>query len=121
MARQRVMLQNLLHPKSQSGEATPHVGMSGCQPDLDARVHRKEVHRSASRPLMIRSSASTSTSRSTITCRPLAVTTSIRPEPREGGCAGAVGTEGSKGAQGSGTTSAGTNPSHDPAPSRPSL
>src|SRR4029079_17570699 len=118
---QRVMLQNLLHPKSQSGETTPHVGMPGCQPDLDARVHRKEVHHSASRPRMIRSSASTSTSWSTITCRPLAVTTSIRPEPRGGCCTGAVGPEDSKGSRESGTTRAGTNPSHDPAPSRPSL
>ncbi|MNL39580.1 hypothetical protein D3C87_1618660 [compost metagenome] len=73
------MLQNLLHPKRQRRKATAHVRIAGRKPDLDPCSHRKRIHRSASSPRKTRSSASTSTSRSTITRRPFALTTSIRP------------------------------------------
>jgi hypothetical protein len=70
------------------------------KPDLDPCSHRKRIHRSASSPRKTRSSASTSTSRYTITRRPFALTTSIRP---------AVGNEPAAGSI-SGASSAGTKP-----------
>jgi hypothetical protein len=54
---------------------------------------RKQNHRKLSSPWMIRSSASTSTSRSTITRRPFALTTSMRPQVASApfsGCAGTI-------------------------------
>lgn len=50
--------------------------MSVCPVDSS---HWKGVHRNVSRPRMIRSRTSTSTSRPTITRRPFALTTSMRP------------------------------------------
>src|SRR5690606_40116828 len=103
MAAQRVMLQHLLHPQRQRREPAPHVRMARRQPHPNAC--RDRDHRSVSSPRRIRSSASTSTSRSTMTRRPFALSTSIRLLPTTGS------DEPGTVAGTSGVINAGTNPS----------
>src|SRR3954469_13585455 len=105
LSAQRIAPQYLLHLQRQARKALPHVGVTGRQPDPHAARNRD--HGSVSSPRMIRSSISTSTSQSTITRRPFAITISIRRQPVAvpfSGC--------------SGTITAGTNPGMSP--SRPS-
>src|SRR5258708_15952237 len=105
LSAQRIAPQYLLHLQRQACKALPHVSVASRQPYPHAARNRN--HGSVSSPRMIRSSVSTSTSQSTITRRPFAITISIRrqsvPWPFPG-C--------------SGTIIAGTNPGMSP--SRPS-
>ena len=111
MTAQRIMLQHLLHTQCQRREPAPHIRVARRQPNPNAC--RDRDHRRASRPWMMRSNASTSTSRSTMTRRPFALSTSMRPPADKLGETGA-------GTGDSGTTSAGTKPSKSPPASRPS-
>src|SRR3954447_17730842 len=105
LSAQRIAPQYLLHLQRQACKALPHVRVASRQPYPHAARNRN--HGSVSSPRMIRSSVSTSTSQSTITRRPFAITISIRRQPVPvpfSGC--------------SGTIIAGTNPGMSP--SRPS-
>src|SRR4051812_26340437 len=105
LSAQRIAPQYLLHLQRQACKALPHVSVASRQPYPHAARNRN--HGSVSSPRMIRSSVSTSTSQSTITRRPFAITISIRGQPVPvpfSGC--------------SGTIIAGTNPGMSP--SRPS-
>jgi len=105
LSAQRIAPQYLLHLQRQACKALPHVSVASRQPYPHAARNRN--HGSVSSPRMIRSSVSTSTSQSTITRRPFAITISIRRQPVPvpfSGC--------------SGTIIAGTNPGMSP--SRPS-
>ena len=97
------------HPPAVTGSALPHVGVTGRQPHPYAARNRD--HGSVSSPRMIRSRVSTSTSQSTITRRPFALTISIRLPPSPlpfSGCFGSI--------------IAGTNPGISPScPSRYAL
>src|SRR5262245_58888278 len=104
LSTQRIAPQYLLHLQRQACKALPHR-VASRQPYPHAARNRN--HGSVSSPRMIRNSVSTSTSQSTITRRPFAITISIRRQPVPvpfSGC--------------SGTIIAGTNPGM--APSRPS-
>ena len=109
MAAQRIAPQYLLHLQRQAGKALPHIRVARRQPYPHAA--RNWDHGSVSSPRMIRSRVSTSTSQSTITRRPFALTISIRPQPGPlpfSGC--------------SATIIAGTNPRMSPScPSRYAL
>src|SRR5712692_9717836 len=105
LATQRIALQYLLHLQRQARKALPHVGVAGRQPNPNSG--RKWDHGSVSSPRRIRNKASISTSRSTRTRRPFALTISIRPQP-----------DSLPFADGSATIIAGANPAG--APSRPS-
>jgi len=120
MTAQRVMLQHLLYAQRQRRKAAPHVCMSGRQPNLDPRSHRKRVHLNVSRPQMSRSRTCTSTSRPTITCRPFALTTSMRPWSLTGGGTATVAAGGVSATTGSATTMAGTKSFVERWTSRPS-
>jgi hypothetical protein len=75
----RVQFQDLLHPKCKGWKATSHVGIARRNPHPHIWTGWKRDHRSVSSPRMIRSSASTSTSLSTITRLPFNATTSMQP------------------------------------------
>ncbi|WP_208620140.1 hypothetical protein, partial [Brucella grignonensis] len=85
-----------------------HVGIARRQPHPN--TGRDRDHRSVSSPRMIRSSASTSTSRWTMTRRPFVLTTSIRPREAPGFSTRDI----------SGVITAGTKPSSRTPPRRPS-
>src|SRR5579863_2067181 len=80
LSAQRIAPQYLLHLQRQARKALPHVGMAGRQPYPHAARNRN--HGSVSSPRTIPSSVSTSTSESTITRRPFAITISIRRQSR---------------------------------------
>src|SRR5882757_8469536 len=105
LSAQRIAPQYLLHLQRQACKALPHVSVASRQPYPHAARNRN--HGSVSSPRMIRSSVSTSTSQSTITRRPFAITISIRRQPVPVPLSGC-----------SGTIIAGTNPGMSP--SRPS-
>src|SRR5882757_1725777 len=88
---QRIAPQYLLHLQRQARKALPHVSVASRQPYPHAARNRN--HGSVSSPRMIRSSVSTSTSQSTITRRPFAITISIRRQPVPvpfSGCSGTI-------------------------------
>lgn len=85
-----------------------------------AGAHRKRIHLSVSTPHMTRSNASTSTSRSTMTRRPSALKTFMRPLYYVGGSFGLAAAGCATGPGYSGATGAGTNPSNGPPTSIPS-
>ena len=79
LSAQRIAPQYLLHLQRQACKALPHVSVASRQPYPHAA--RNWNHGRVSSPRMIRSRVSTSTSQSTITRRPFALTISIRRQP----------------------------------------
>ncbi|CAM5496617.1 hypothetical protein AFEL58S_03547 [Afipia felis] len=109
MTAERIPLQDLLHLQSQRREAATHVRVARRKPNPG--TSRDWNHRKVSSPRTIRSSAATSTPRSTMIRRPFPLTISIRPEFRAAHSPGDVVSR---------STSTGTNPTASDAPSRPS-